>query len=92
MGVKKDYLDFVNYVTGKHFESPPSYAVAKCYFLGNLDHVNKMRKNIESQTIKDMMNVGGHLMGKCPRCGKILTVQDHPMFCGVCGERVKWNE
>ena len=46
----------------------------------------------EPKTVKEMLVVGGHLMGKCPRCCKILTVQDHPIACGFCGQAVKWDK
>ena len=46
----------------------------------------------EPKAIKDAMCVDGHLMGKCPKCFMILTVQDHPKFCGTCGQEVKWND
>ena len=45
----------------------------------------------EPKTVKEMLVVGGHLMGKCPRCCKILSVQDHPIACGFCGQVVKWE-
>ena len=50
-----------------------------------------MLKEKEPKTVKEMLVVGGHLIGKCPKCSKILTVQDHPIACGFCGQKVKWN-
>lgn len=48
-------------------------------------------KEQEPKTVKEMLVVGEHLMSKCPRCSKILTVQDHPVACGFCGQAVKWT-
>lgn len=45
----------------------------------------------EAKTVKETLVVGEHLMGKCPRCSKILTVQDHPVACGFCGQAVQWG-
>lgn len=52
----------------------------------------EVMKTQEPKTVKKMLVVGGHLMGKCPRCCKILTVQDHPIACGFCGQAVKWDK
>ena len=52
----------------------------------------KVLKAQEPKTAKEMLVVGGHLMGKCPRCYKILTIRDHPVACGFCGQAVKWND
>lgn len=48
-------------------------------------------KEQEAKTVKGMLVVGGHLMGKCPKCYKVLNVQDHPVACGFCGQKVKWD-
>jgi hypothetical protein len=45
----------------------------------------------EPKPVKDTLVVGGHLMGKCPKCYKVLTIQDHPVACGFCGQAVKWE-
>ena len=36
--------------------------------------------------------VGGHLMGGCPNCCKVLNIQDNPVYCGGCGQKVKWDD
>lgn len=27
----------------------------------------------------------------CPRCGWMLYPEDHPKFCGNCGQTLKWE-
>lgn len=44
----------------------------------------------ERQPIKQSEYIGSHLMGKCPKCEKILNVEDHRSYCGYCGQPVKW--
>lgn len=59
--------------------------------LGLMADTLSLLKAQEPKTVTEMLVVGGHLMGKCPRCCKILTVQDHPIACGFCGQEVKWK-
>lgn len=42
--------------------------------------------------VKQQMGVGSHLMGKCPNCYHILMQEDHPAYCGMCGQKVIWND
>lgn len=51
----------------------------------------ELLKAQEPKTVKEMLVVGGHLMGKCPRCSKVLTAQDYPVACGFCEQKVKWD-
>ena len=30
--------------------------------------------------------------GNCPRCGRRLRDQDCAVFCGSCGQRLKWED
>ena len=46
--------------------------------------VKALEKRIP-KPIKQQMGVGSHLMGKCPNCYHILTQEDHPAYCGMCG-------
>lgn len=71
-----------------HFASEYPHAV---YITEALNLAIEALKAQEPKSAKEMLVVGGHLMGKCPRCGKVLTAQDCPMFCGVCGQGVKWE-
>lgn len=45
----------------------------------------------QPRMVKKMKNVGSHLLGTCPSCEKILMVEEHPKFCGRCGQAVKWE-
>lgn len=62
-----------------------------CVPVSLLQNALSLLKAQEPKTVKEILIVGGHLMGKCPRCCKILTVQDHPIACGFCGQAVKWD-
>ena len=46
----------------------------------------------EPKSVKDTLVVGSHLMGKCPKCYKVLAAQEYPVACGFCGQAVKWDE
>lgn len=57
-----------------------------------LDMAIKALEKRIPKPVKKPMNVGSHLMGKCPNCFHILTQEDHPAYCGMCGQKVKWSE
>lgn len=48
--VARDYTDFASFVTGHRFEEPPSYAVAKCHFLGHLTELCKQQMALDGAT------------------------------------------
>ena len=56
-----------------------------------LDMAIKALEKRIPKPIKQPMGVGSHLMGKCPNCFQILTQEDHSAYCGMCGQKVKWN-
>lgn len=31
-------------------------------------------------------------IGDCPSCGVGLNKRSHPIYCGLCGQRLKWYE
>lgn len=64
---------------------------ADCIPVSLLKDAMELLKALEPKSVKDMLVVGSHLMGKCPKCYKVLTVQDHPVACGFCGQKVKWK-
>lgn len=66
------------------------YGYPRCRELLFGDAISLLKAQ-EPKMVKEMLVVGGHLMGKCPRCSKILTIQDHPVACGFCGQGVKWK-
>ncbi len=30
--------------------------------------------------------------GKCPQCNSFVSIRFHSLFCGACGNRLKWKE
>lgn len=81
-------------VTDHPVVSPDNWDVysSLCDYIDQIKtEVEILLKEQEPKTVKEMIVVGGHLMGKCPKCSKILTVQDHPIACGFCGQAAKWE-
>ena len=51
----------------------------------------ELLKEMKKVKVKNIKLVGDDLMGTCPRCLRVLTIQDHTGFCGTCGQAVKWE-
>ena len=66
------------------WEYPMDYAAA-------FDMAIKALEKRIPKPIKQPMDVGSHLMGKCTNCFHVLTQEDHPAYCGICGQKVKWE-
>ena len=52
----------------------------------------KLLKKMQKVKVKNIKLIGDHVMGTCPGCLRILTIQDHTGFCGTCGQAVKWYD
>ena len=61
------------------------------YYSKAIEDAIALLKAQESKAIEEPLVVGGHLMGKCPRCARVLSIIDYPNFCGHCGQAVKWE-
>ena len=50
-----------------------------------------MLEEKEPKQVHILSHINNHKVGECPNCGRRISQENSPNFCGVCGQAVKWE-
>lgn len=54
--------------------------------------LGKLKEEWEPKLVNDMRMRQLDTIGDCPGCGIGVNKRSHPIYCGLCGQRLKWYE
>lgn len=85
-----DINDAIEYCQNACDDSPMSinqYSIIKMW----LKDLLKRQLLDEPKNVINAMYSGNSLGGTCPECGFYLSNNENPIYCGKCGQKLKWD-
>lgn len=63
-----------------------------CSTQATADYICLMEEHFERMPVENIVIRHPRITGDCPACGSMVYKRENPVFCGVCGQAVKWDE
>lgn len=54
--------------------------------------LGKLKEEWEPKLVNDILISQFDTIGDCPSCEARVNKRSHPIYCGLCGQRLKWYE
>ena len=54
--------------------------------------LGRLKEEWEPKLVNDIRIRQLDTIGDCPSCGVGVNKRSHPIYCGLCGQRLKWYD